>query len=433
METIQKNGVVVMFETKIVAEKAVLFGLFAEGEAEDNLLELEELAKTSGAEVIGFLTQNREKPHPATYFGKGKAEELAETVRALDADLIICDDELTPSQIKHLERITDARILDRTSLILDIFAMRANSAEGKAQVELAQHKYRLSRLTGKGIDLSRLGGAASGGGIIGSRGPGEKKLETDKRHIRGRISELNAEIRELSENRAVMRAKREKNNIPVISMVGYTNAGKSTLMNYLTDAGVLAEDKLFATLDTTTRRIKLPSGPALFTDTVGFISKLPHQLVSAFKATLEELQFADVLVHIVDTANARREEQMAVVYKTLTELGLGAKPVIALFNKVDLLEDSHILPKDYSARAAFTVSAKTGLGVEAFLNGVSEVLRNGLKEIEILLPYSEGKLIAGLHSLTVLSEEHTDEGVKAVICADAETAGRYAEYIRGIK
>ncbi|MCD8036064.1 MAG: GTPase HflX, partial [Clostridiales bacterium] len=313
-----------LYDVEKPQERVILVAVDEDGSVGDKYLnELEELADTAGAATVGRMIQHREKRHPGHYIGKGKAEELKMMIAALDADGIITDDELSPAQMRNLEDMLDTKVMDRTMVILDIFAARAMSNEGKIQVELAQLKYRLTRLTGQGTALSRLGGG------IGTRGPGEKKLETDRRYIKERIAELDRELKNIETHRELLRSGRDKKGIVNVSLVGYTNAGKSTLLNRLTDAEVLAEDKLFATLDTTARALKLPSGTAIMlTDTVGFIRKLPHHLIQAFRATLEELNYADILLHVVDASNPERAEQMMTVYDTLKDLGCAETPVI---------------------------------------------------------------------------------------------------------
>ena len=313
-------------------ERVILIGIDLDNNetAEVCLDELEELVKTAGAVSVAKVIQKRERIHSGHYIGKGKLEEVKMMLKTYDASGIVCDDELSPAQMKNLEQILQTKIMDRTMVILDIFASRAISKEGKIQVELAQLKYRLSRLSGIGASMSRLGGG------IGTRGPGETKLETNRRYIKDRIGELNQELKQIETHRQLLRNQRSKKSTPLISLVGYTNAGKSTLINALTDAGVLAEDKLFATLDTTTRKVKLPNGTeVLLTDTVGFIQKLPHHLIQAFRATLEELNFADILIHVVDASNINRQQQMDVVYQTLKGLHSETTNVITVFNKVD--------------------------------------------------------------------------------------------------
>ena len=394
-------------------------------DTESCLDELNELVKTAGAESVGRLIQKREKIHPAHYLGKGKLEELQVMINAYDATGIVCDDELSPAQIKNLEQILNTKIMDRTMVILDIFASRAISREGKIQVELAQLKYRLSRLVGIGASLSRLGGG------IGTRGPGETKLEVDRRYIKSRIAELNRELKEIETHRELLRNQRDKKGKPVVSLVGYTNAGKSTLINKLTDAGVLAEDKLFATLDTTTRKVKLINGSEiLLTDTVGFIQKLPHNLVQAFRATLEEMKYADILLHVVDASNSQRKEHMNVVYSTLRELGCEETPVITVFNKIDREDVEYPLPFDIKARDTVKISAKTGKGTENMLTAIEELLKSFRKSIKVMIPYSEGSLISYIHGkCEIISEEHTETGYLIEAYVNEETENRLKNYI----
>ena len=326
-----------MIELKQDKERVILVGVELPGEEsmEDSLSELSELATTAGAETVGRVIQNREQVHPGTYVGKGKIEEIKDLLWELEATGIICDDELSPAQMKNLQDELNVKVMDRTLLILDIFAARASTSEGKIQVELAQLKYRQTRLTGFGTAMSRLGGG------IGTRGPGEKKLEMDRRLIKSRIAALNRELKEVKRHREVTREQRSKSYVPVVAIVGYTNAGKSTLLNRLTGADILAEDKLFATLDPTTRGLKLPGGQeVLLTDTVGFIKKLPHHLIEAFKSTLEEAKYADVILHVVDTSSPQMDSQMYTVYETLSNLGVKDKAIITAFNKQDKLEDA---------------------------------------------------------------------------------------------
>ena len=344
-------------------------------------------------------------------------------IDALDATGVVCDDELSPAQNKNMEKMISAKIMDRTMVILDIFARRAISREGKIQVELAQLKYRLSRLAGSGTALSRLGGG------IGTRGPGEKKLETDRRYIKERISELNKELKEIETHRQLLRTQRNKIGNPVISMVGYTNAGKSTLINALTDAGVLAEDKLFATLDTTTRKVKLPGGSEIFfADTVGFIQKLPHQLIQAFRATLDELKYADILLHIVDVSNSNRYEQMEVVYDTLKNLGCENKPIITVFNKID--KDIELpLPNDIYARKTIKISAKNKVGLNYMLETIECVLKSFRKSIKIIVPYAEGSIINYIYGrCEIILEEHSEKGILMNLYVDNESEGRLNKY-----
>lgn len=397
-----------MYETAKKRERVILVGvsLADSDDAEQSLDELEELARTAGALCVGRVLQKREQMHPATYLGRGKTGELKDLIWETQADGIICDDELSPAQIGNLKDELDVKIMDRTLLILDIFAARASTSEGKIQVELAQLKYRQSRLTGLGTSLSRLGGG------IGTRGPGEKKLEMDRRLIKGRISQLTRELKEVKRHRQLTRESRAKSRIPVIAIVGYTNAGKSTLLNALTGAGILAEDKLFATLDPTTRNLKLPGGQeVLLTDTVGFIRKLPHHLIEAFKSTLEEAKYADLLLHVVDASNPQMDQQMHVVYETLRELEASDKPVITAFNKKDRFVGEYA-PRDFQAERTAFISAKTGEGVEELLACVEDVLREQKVEIEQIYPYSDAGKIQLIRKYGELEkEEYTQEGI----------------------
>ena len=410
-----------LFENKIEQERAVLVSVdTGEFDVDSSLLELSELARTAGAEVICEMTQKREAPEAGTYLGRGKLEELAEYCENEKPDLVIVDGELTPAQQKNIERITDTRVIDRTTLILDIFAARALSGEGKLQVELAQLKYALPRLGGKGASMSRLGGG------IGTRGPGETKLETDRRHIRRRISALSDDLKELEERRARHRERRKKDGVITVALVGYTNAGKSTLMNTLTDAGVLAENKLFATLDPTARALTLPDGSSvLLIDTVGFIRRLPHKLVEAFKSTLDEAVSANVILNICDASNEECAEHYRVTMDLLEELGCGDKPIITVLNKCDLVNDISI-PMTNSVR----VSAKTGDGLTVLLEKVKEALPPTRKRVKILLPFSMGGVGAELRKTGVVhSEEYTADGLLLDITAEIFTLEKYEEYI----
>ena len=397
-----------LYEFKETQERVILIGVQTGvgDDVEASLDELDELAQTAGAETVAKVIQNREAVHPGTYIGKGKIEEVASLLRALDANGVICDDELSPSQLNNLERELDCKVMDRTLLILDIFAGRAVSSEGKIQVELAQLKYRQSRLTGYGTSLSRLGGG------IGTRGPGEKKLEMDRRLIKGRIARLNRELTEVKNHRQVAREQRKKEMLPVIAIVGYTNAGKSTLLNYLTGAEVLAENKLFATLDPTTRGYQLGSGQkVLFTDTVGFIRKLPHHLIDAFKSTLEEAKYADLILHVVDASNPQMDEQMHIVYETLRGLGVQDKPVITVFNKQDLLTEPVIL-RDFQADATVPISAATGAGIDALESKLEEVLRGQKALVEYTFPYKDAAKIQLIRKYgELLREEYLEDGI----------------------
>ncbi|MBC9786225.1 GTPase HflX [Heliobacterium chlorum] len=381
-------------------EKAFLIGLTGTGE-EEPLAELAQLAETAGALVVGAITQRLDKPDPATYLGSGKVRELSLAVQVARADLLIVDDEVSPAQQRRLENLTGARVVDRTALILDIFASRARTREGQLQVELAQLQYLLPRLMGQGIALSRLGGG------IGTRGPGETKLETDRRHLRRRISEIEAELSQVRKHRERLRQSRQRFDMPLLSMVGYTNAGKSTLSSRLVDMygpqggpSPGGEDKLFATLDPTTRRIRVPGQfDFLLSDTVGFIRKLPHGLVRAFRATLEEIVAADLLLHVVDAAHSDAVEQMNTVEKVLSEIGAEDKPVITVLNKIDKLQSDTIDPMLVPKGAWVAVSAHTGEGLEKLLTMVTSLLPRQLVTVDALIPYEQGKMIDQAHRL----------------------------------
>ncbi|MEJ8744077.1 GTPase HflX [Mediterraneibacter sp. HCN-7094] len=397
-----------MYELKEAEEKVILVGVqLNENEpAEESLDELGELAKTAGAEVVGRMIQSREYIHPATYIGKGKITELKELLWETDATGIICDDELTSVQLKNLEQELGCKIIDRTLLILDIFAARAVSSEGKIQVELAQLKYRASRLIGLGNSLSRLGGG------IGTRGPGEKKLEMDRRLIRERISRLKKELREVEQHRELIRTQRKDSNLKVAALVGYTSAGKSSLENALTGAGILEDSMLFSTLDTTTRALELEGKQqVLLTDTVGFIRKLPHHLIEAFKSTLEEAKYADIIIHVVDASNPQMDTQMYVVYDTLRQLGVEGKPIITLFNKQDKLEAPQMF-RDLHADYTFAVSAKTGQGLDELKGALLDIIRQDQIYVERLYDFSEaGKIQLIRKHGQLLEEEYVAEGI----------------------
>lgn len=398
-----------LHEIKEQEERVILLGVATQenDDTEESLEELSELAKTAGAVTVAKVIQNRESVHPGTYIGKGKIKEVRELMDELSATGVVCDDELSPAQLKNLENELDTKVIDRTVMILDIFAKRASTREGKIQVELAQLKYRSSRLVGLRSSLSRLGGG------IGTRGPGEKKLEMDRRLIRDRIGQLNKELSEVKQARETARKQRSKNPVPIIAIVGYTNAGKSTLLNTLTGAGVLEEDKLFATLDPTTRNLQLESGQQiLLTDTVGFIRKLPHHLIDAFRSTLEEAKYADVILHVVDASNPQAYAQMHIVYETLRNLGVKDKSVITAFNKQDKLEDTETILKDFKADKTVKIAAKTGLGLGNLLNTIEEVLREQKVYIEKSYPYNEaGKLQVIRKYGQLLSEEYREDGI----------------------
>ena len=395
------------YEFKETQERVILIGVQTEvgDDVEASLDELEELAETAGAETVAKVIQNREAVHPGTYIGKGKIEEVASLLRALDANGVICDDELSPAQMKNLQDELDVKVMDRTLIILDIFAARASTSEGKIQVELAQLKYQQTRLAGFGKAMSRLGGG------IGTRGPGEKKLETDRRLIRNRISALKQELSQVEKHRELIRSRRAVGNLKTAAIVGYTNAGKSTLLNTLTGASVLSEDKLFATLDPTTRLLTLDDGQQLLlTDTVGFIRKLPHNLVEAFKSTLEEAKYADYIIHVVDASNPQAEIQMHIVYETLKELGALGKKTITLFNKQDRVSGESF--RDLRADHTLKISARTGEGLEEFKQLLSEILAEGQIYMERLFPYSEAGQIQLIREYgQLLSEEYTEGGI----------------------
>ncbi len=397
-----------MIELREEKEKVILVGVSVDDtdDTEKSLDELEELAKTAGAVTVGRVIQNREMIHPGTYVGKGKIDEIKELIWETEATGILCDDELSPVQLGNLQDALDTKVMDRTLIILDIFAARASTNEGKIQVELAQLKYRQSRLTGLGKSLSRLGGG------IGTRGPGEKKLEMDRRLIKGRIAQLNRELKEVKRHREVTREQRSRTKIPVVAIVGYTNAGKSTLLNELTGAAVLSEDKLFATLDPTTRGLKLPSKQeVLFTDTVGFIRKLPHHLIEAFKSTLEEAKYADLILHVVDTSNPQMDEQMYIVYETLRNLGVEDKTIITAFNKQDK-EGAETLLRDFKADYVVRISAKTGYGLDELLHTIEKALREQKIEIERTYDYSEAGKIQLIRKYgELLVEEYREDGI----------------------
>lgn len=397
-----------MISNDPIIEKIILFAADLDNgqNVEDNLDELEELVKTAGAIVVGRLIQKKERIDNATYLGSGKVEELAALVEELGATTIVCDDELSPMQLTNLGQAINANVLDRTMVILDIFAGRANTREGKIQVELAQLKYRSSRLIGMRSSMSRLGGG------IGTRGPGEKKLEIDRRLIRDRISQLNHELEDVKQHRDTMRKQRMEGNLPIVSIVGYTNAGKSTLLNHLTDAGVLEEDKLFATLDPTSRNYKLNNGQEIIiTDTVGFIKKLPHHLINAFRSTLEEAKYADVILHVVDISNPHADEQILVVYDTLQSLGVNDKPIVTAFNKIDKLDVMPIV-KDLSADMVVEISAKKEIGFDELSNALAEIINKTRKYIEKTIPYTEANIINRIHkSGTILEEDYREDGI----------------------
>lgn len=399
-----------MIDTAQVKEKVILIGVATKDgdDTESSLLELKELVETAGGEVLDIMIQNRDRIHSATYLGKGKIEELKERIWELDANAVVTDDELSPAQLRNLENLLDIKLMDRTMVILDIFAKRAMTREGKLQVELAQLKYSAVRLVGLRSSLSRLGGG------IGTRGPGEKKIEMDRRLIHDRISTLKEELAEVVKHRELARKTREDSGLLRVAIVGYTNAGKSTLLNTLTDAKVLSEDKVFATLDPTTRQCILPSGQKLLlTDTVGFIRKLPHHLVEAFKSTLEEAKYADIIIHLVDASNKESDVHMLVVYETLKELGVKGKEIITIYNKMDKLEEDTVLPRDFHADYSTHLSLKTGMGMEELYAILEKILRNRKIYLEKVFSYAEAGRIQEIRRRgELLSEEYTGEGIE---------------------
>lgn len=397
-----------LFDLKKLEERVILVAVSTgdDENTKESLDELEELIKTAGAVTVDKIIQNREKIHPGTYLGKGKIEEIKERVWELDATGIVCDDELSPAQLKNLEDGVDTKVMDRTMVILDIFASRAITSEGKIQVELAQLKYRSARLVGLRSSLSRLGGG------IGTKGPGEKKLEMDRRLIKDRMAQLNDELEDVKRHREVARQQRGRNYTLSAAIVGYTNAGKSTLLNKLTDAGILAEDKLFATLDPTTRNLELPSGqPILLTDTVGFIRKLPHHLIEAFRSTLEEARYSDMIIHVVDCSSPHMEMQIRTVYETLHKLEITDKTVITVFNKIDRLEQETVF-EDTHADYQVPISAKTGEGIDCLIDILETILRNQKTYLEKLYTYKDAGKIQTIRKMgELLSEEYRDDGI----------------------
>ncbi len=406
-----------MITNERLVEKAILVGVHRDlrdtlsDTTEESMEELRLLAKTAGAEVLLSIVQNKSDIETATYVGEGKLEEIRLAAEETGANLLIFDDELTGSQLRNIEKATGVRVIDRSMLILDIFAQRAISAEGKIQVELAQLRYSLPRLTGQGTALSRQGAG------IATRGPGETKLETDRRHIHRRINSLKEDLEEIKKHRGLIRERRKKQETMIAALVGYTNAGKSTLMNQMTDAECFAENMLFATLDPTVRALALPDGRnAILIDTVGFIRKLPHHLIDAFKSTLEEAVLADVLVHVIDSSAPDMEHQIEVVDRLLIDLGCGDKPVIAVYNKADLVPDA---PRGTARATAYaTLSAKEGTGIDRLTELLHELLPGKKKKYTLLIPYSEGSLVGALHdSEEILSEEYLPEGTRLTLFA----------------
>lgn len=408
-------------------EKAILVGLNAKDLPEEmavtdeSLDELNELLMTAGGECVGRLIQNRQTPEPKTFLGTGKARELGEFAEKLEADLIVFDNQLSPAQTRNLEEITGVRVIDRSTLILDIFASRAETKEGKLQVELAQYRYTLPRLTGKGVMLSRLGGG------IGTRGPGETKLETERRHIRRHISHLEEELREVRTRRGLNRKQRVKNQIPLVAIVGYTNAGKSTLLNTLTGAGISAQNRLFDTLDPTTRRYRVTDTlEVVLSDTVGFIRKLPHHLVDAFRATLEELSFADLVLHVIDASDEHWREHAKVVANLMQELDAAQKPTVTVFNKIDVCENTEGIPRD---ERAVWISAKNQTGLDELNRAIAKQLETGLYRLRLHLPYQSLGLLDLLHrDAKVLREEYLADCLEVDVICDERLYPKVKEF-----
>ena len=412
-----------------IQERAVLVGLNADcftkeqTATDETLEELDALLETAGGFCTGKILQNRHTPDSHSFIGEGKAQEVRMLVEATESTMVVFDNELSPGNIRALEDIIGVTVLDRSALILDIFAQRAKTKEGRLQVELAQYKYLLPRLSGMGASLSRQGGG------IGTRGPGETKLESDRRHIRERIARLEQELEQVRHVRGVQRERRMKNSVPVVAIVGYTNAGKSTLLNQLTGAGIPANNRLFDTLDTTSRQLTVSDNlDVILTDTVGFIAKLPHHLVDAFRATLEELEYADLLIHVIDSADPNREEHIAVVDKLITQLAKPGTPVLQCYNKADLVSREQIP----TGENIVVVSAAKGYGMDAFLSAVEKALGHGRHHVRLVVPYANGGLIDTLHSgAQVLQVEYTGEGIQVEAILDPILYGRLKDYITG--
>jgi GTP-binding protein HflX len=390
-------------------------------DAQSSLDELFELVKSAGAEPVLSVTQNLQRPETGTFVGTGKLKEIAEICQQQEIDLLVFDSELSPTQIKNIEAETDVRVIDRTTLILDIFAQRARSKEGKLQVELAQLKYMLPRLTGKGIAMSRLGGG------IGTRGPGETKLETDRRHIRRKMETLKEELAEVEKHRSMLRKRREKDGIITCAIVGYTNAGKSTLMNYLTDAGVLAQDKLFATLDPTSRALKLPSGvTVMLIDTVGLVRRLPHHLVEAFRSTLEEAAQSDIILNVCDASSEEARTHMKVTTDLLESLGCGDTPIITVLNKCDLIDDRTIA-QDFQSYVK--ISAKNGTGIDELLKAIDDNLPVRLKKVHLLIPFASAGLANEIRTNgTLICEDYVADGIELEAIVDEQLYYRVSKY-----
>ena len=411
-----------LISNEVKTDRALLVSVdTGEYDAQASLDELFELVESAGAEPVFSVTQNLHRPETATFVGTGKLAEIAELCREQEIDLIVADSELSPTQIRNIEKETDTRVIDRTTLILDIFAQRARSREGKLQVELAQLKYMLPRLTGKGIEMSRLGGG------IGTRGPGETKLETDRRHIRRKMETLKDELKELEKHREMLRKRREKDGVITCAIVGYTNAGKSTLMNYLTNAGVLAQDKLFATLDPTSHALKLPSGiTVMMIDTVGLVRRLPHHLVEAFRSTLEEAATSDIIINLCDASSEEARTHLSVTKDLLDSLGCGDTPIITVLNKCDLLQND-VIAQDFGS--CIKISAKTGEGIDLLLQAIDDNLPLRMKRVKLLVPFSDAGIISEIRQkATLLNEEYVAEGISVEAVVDEILYARVVQW-----
>ncbi|MBQ3000804.1 MAG: GTPase HflX [Oscillospiraceae bacterium] len=412
---------------RTVQERAVLVGLSADcftkeqNATDETLEELEALLETAGGFCTGKILQNRHAPDAHSFIGEGKAQEVRMLIEATEATMAVFDNELSPGNIRALEEILGVTVLDRSALILDIFAQRAKTKEGKLQVELAQYKYLLPRLSGMGKSLSRQGGG------IGTRGPGETKLESDRRHIRERISRLQTELAQVRQVRATQRQRRQKNSVPVVAIVGYTNAGKSTLLNQLTGAGIPANNRLFDTLDTTSRQLSVSDNlDVILSDTVGFIAKLPHHLVDAFRATLEELEYADLLLHVIDASDPEKQEHIEVVEKLIAKLAKPGTPVISCYNKADLVSAEEIPV----GRDVVKISAKLGMGMDTLCKAIEEALGHSLHHVTVLLPYSMGAMLDTLHSTAQVKKvEYTQDGIEVETVVDPVLYGKLGAYV----
>ncbi|ANJ12178.1 GTPase HflX [Streptomyces parvulus] len=428
------RDVVEVEQREVRLERVVLAGVWTSGtvaEAESSLAELAALAETAGALVLDGVVQRRDKPDPATYIGSGKAAELRDLVEQTGADTVVCDGELSPAQLVRLEEVVKVKVVDRTALILDIFAQRATSSEGKAQVALAQMQYMLPRLRGWGASLSRqMGGGGSGGGGMATRGPGETKIETDRRRLRDKMAKMRRDIEDMKTSRDLKRQERRRNKVPSVALAGYTNAGKSSLLNRLTGAGVHVQNALFATLDPTVRRTETPGGRAYtLADTVGFVRHLPHQLVDAFRSTLEEVAEADLILHVVDGSHPDPEAQIEAVRAVVGEVGGAGVPEVVVINKADVA-DPETLDRLLAAEpGAITVSARSGDGIDALRARIERELPHPDTEIEVLLPYTAGHLVARIHSLgEVLAETHEEDGTRIKANVEAPLAAELADY-----